>query len=117
MQKKGYPSNNNKCPSNNNIFKILLYFDKERLPQIENNYVRGVYASADGTRIYAAATETATVDGGLSVSTDSGASWTNYTATQGLLNNKIYGVYASADGTGIYVATFGGGLSMTRQAA
>ena len=61
----------------------------------------GVYAS--GSNIYAA------TRGGLSISTNGGSSFTNYTTTStnnGLGNNAVYGVYAS--GSNIYAATDGG---------
>jgi hypothetical protein len=60
--------------------------------------VRGVYAA--GSTIYAATT------GGLSISTDSGASWTNRTTANGLGSNNVLGVYAA--GSTIYAATSGG---------
>ena len=49
-----------------------------------NNIVRWVYAS--GSTVYAATT------GGLSISTDGGASFTNKTTTNGLGNNTVRGV-------------------------
>ena len=64
----------------------------------------GVYAS--GSSIYAATI------GGLSISTNGGSSFTNYTTAQGLGNNDVYGVYAS--GSNIYAAT-NGGLSIAQQ--
>ena len=64
----------------------------------------GVYAS--GSNIYAA------TDGGLSISTNGGSSFTNYTTTSGLVGNQVRGVYAS--GSNIYVATLGG-LSIAQQ--
>jgi len=70
-----------------------------------SNSVQGVYAS--GSNIYAATT------GGLSISTNGGSSFTNYTTTStnnGLGNNVVYGVYAS--GSNIYAAT-NGGLSIS----
>jgi hypothetical protein len=60
--------------------------------------VRGVYAS--GSSVYVATT------GGLSVSTNGGTSYTNYTTTDGLGNDFVRGVYAS--GNTIYAATDGG---------
>ena len=72
-----------------------------------SNSVQGVYAS--GSNIYAATT------GGLSISTNGGSSFTNYTTTStnnGLGNNVVYGVYAS--GSNIYAAT-NGGLSIAQQ--
>ena len=50
--------------------------------------------------------------GGLSISTNGGSSFTNYTTAQGLGNNNVFGVYA--DGGNIYAAT-GGGLSIAQQ--
>jgi hypothetical protein len=64
--------------------------------------VNGVYA--DGGNIYAA------TFGGLSISTNGGSSFTNYTTSSGLGSNIVYGVYAS--GSSIYAAT-GGGLSIS----
>ena len=43
---------------------------------------------------------------GLSVSTNGGTNWTNYTWIDGLGNNNVLGVYAS--GSTIYAATYGG---------
>jgi len=63
-----------------------------------DNIVYGVYAS--GSTIYAA------TFGGLSISTDGGASFTNKTTTNGLGNNTVKGVYAS--GSMVYAATSGG---------
>jgi hypothetical protein len=62
------------------------------------NDVRGVYAS--GNSVYVATT------GGLSVSTNGGTSYTNYTTADGLGKNFVRGVYAS--GNTIYAATDGG---------
>jgi len=61
-----------------------------------DNFVYGVYAS--GSNIYAA------TYGGLSISTNGGSSFTNYTS--GLGSSNVYGVYAS--GSNIYAATAGG---------
>ena len=58
----------------------------------------GVYES--GGTIYAA------TQGGLSLSTNGGLSWTNYTTADGLARNYVYGVYAS--GSTVYAATQGG---------
>ncbi|MCX5967066.1 MAG: hypothetical protein NTV57_05370 [Cyanobacteria bacterium] len=60
--------------------------------------MRGVYAS--GNSVYVATA------GGLSVSTNGGTSYTNYTTADGLGNNFVRGVYAS--GNTIYTATYGG---------
>ena len=60
--------------------------------------MRGVYA--DGSTIYAA------TYGGLSISTDGGATFTNRTEEDGLGSNMMRGVYA--DGSTIYAATWGG---------
>jgi uncharacterized protein YaiE (UPF0345 family) len=60
--------------------------------------VRGVYAA--GSTIYAA------TSGGLSVSTNDGTNWINYTTGSGLGNNLVFGVYAT--GSTIYAATSGG---------
>jgi hypothetical protein len=45
--------------------------------------VNGVYAS--GSNIYAA------TSGGLSISTNRGTSWNNYTTSNGLVNNNVNG--------------------------
>ena len=63
----------------------------------------GVYAS--GSSIYAATAF------GLSISTNNGSSWSNYTTAQGLANDLVRGVYAS--GSSIYAAT-NGGLSIAQ---
>ena len=42
----------------------------------------------------------------MSISTNNGSSWTNYTISQGLGNNDVRGVYASD--SSIYAATTGG---------
>jgi uncharacterized protein YaiE (UPF0345 family) len=60
--------------------------------------VNGVYAA--GSTIYAA------TSGGLSISTNDGMNWTNYTTGSGLGNNIVNGVYAA--GSTIYAATSGG---------
>ena len=56
--------------------------------------------SVSGSSIYAA------TGGGLSISTNGGTSFTNYTTANGLGSNFMRGVYAS--GSSIYVATEGG---------
>jgi hypothetical protein len=58
----------------------------------------GVYAA--GSTIYGA------TSGGLSISTNSGASWINYTTGSGLGSDTVNGVYAA--GSTIYAATSGG---------
>ena len=63
-----------------------------------SNRVRGVYAS--GSTIYAATSV------GVSVSTNGGTNWTNYTTANGLGDNYVYGVFAI--GSTIYAATWGG---------
>jgi uncharacterized repeat protein (TIGR03803 family) len=68
-----------------------------------SNGVFGVYAV--GSTVYAA------TQGGLSISLDSGNTFTNKTTTNGLGNNLVYGVYAI--GSTIYAATGGGGLSIS----
>ncbi|MEY3340466.1 MAG: hypothetical protein RLZZ269_377 [Actinomycetota bacterium] len=64
-----------------------------------DDFLNGVYA--DGNTIYAA-----TVGGGLSISTNSGTSFTNVTTSAGLGNNFVWGVYAV--GNTIYAAIIGG---------
>ncbi len=41
--------------------------------------------------------------GGLSISTNGGTSWSNYTTADGLGSNNVYGVFA--DGSTVYAAT------------
>ena len=48
--------------------------------------------------------------GGLSISTDGGATFTTYTTANGLGSNFVLGVYA--DGATVYAATNGGGLGI-----
>jgi hypothetical protein len=61
---------------------------------------------------YYGPTAYAGTDGGLSILTNGGTSWTNYTTANGLGSNMVFGgVYAS--GSTIYAATFGGGLSIS----
>ena len=74
--------------------------------------VFGVYA--DGSNVYAA------TSGGLSISTDGGATFTNRTTAEGLGNNSVSGVYA--DGSNVYAATddglsisTNGGVSFTNK--
>ena len=49
--------------------------------------------------------------GGVSISTDGGTNWTNY--TNGLGSTFGYGVYASVDNGTVYAAT-GGGVSISQ---
>ena len=72
--------------------------------------VVGVYAV--GSTVYAA------TSGGLSVSTDDGATFATYTSTNGVgfagppaPNNSVYAVYAV--GTTVYAGTVGSGLSIS----
>ena len=69
--------------------------------------LRGVYAS--GNNIYAATTA------GVSISTNGGSSWTNYTNSNtsgGLGRGTVTGIYAI--GSNIYASIDGGGLSVSR---
>ncbi len=59
------------------------------------NYVQGVYVS--GSTVYAATA------GGVSISTNGGATFTNKTTANGLGHNRVNGVYAS--GSTVYAAT------------
>ena len=68
---------------------------------LTNNIVNGVYATNSGTNIYAA------TNGGLSISTNSGSSFVNYTTANGLGSNNVRGVYVTSNGT-IYAATDNG---------
>jgi len=73
--------------------------------QVLSGVIQGVYVLGGlGGSIYAA------TNGGLSVSTTSGASWTTYTTANGLGSNTVRGVYAVSTtvGTFIYAATTGG---------
>ena len=63
-----------------------------------NDRVNDIYASGD--TIYAG------TSGGLSISTNGGANWTNYTTANGLGGNNVNDVYAS--GSTLYAATSGG---------
>ena len=72
--------------------------NKRRTIPDEVNWVYRVYA--DGSTIYAA------TPGGLSISTDGGATFTNRTTKDGLGDDEVKGVYA--DGSTIYAATEGG---------
>jgi hypothetical protein len=74
----------------------LTFVNRTTANGLGGNTVLGVYA--DGSAIYAA------TDGGLSISTDGGTTFTNYTS--GLGNNYVAGVFAS--GSTIYAATLGG---------
>ena len=71
-----------------------------------SNHVIGVYA--DGNRIYAATA------GGLSISSDGGASWINYNqaSNNGLVSSTFTRVYAA--GSSIYVS--GGGVAISKDA-
>ena len=76
--------------------------------------VRSVYAS--GSNVYAATASILGVGGGVSVSTDGGATFTNSTTANGLGSNLVVDVYAS--GGTIYAATqaisgVGGGLGIS----
>ena len=68
------------------------------------NIVREVYAV--GTTVYAA-----TESGGLSISTNGGASFVNRTMANGLGSDSVWGVYAI--GSTVYAGTLGGGLSIS----
>jgi hypothetical protein len=63
-----------------------------------NNLVYGVYV--DGGNVYAA------TFGGLSISTDGGATFANRTTSNGLGSNRVQGVYVV--GNTVYAATDGG---------
>jgi LPXTG-motif cell wall-anchored protein len=68
--------------------------------------VWGVYVV--GSNVYAATGVTAlpAAPGGLSISTNGGANFTNKTTHNGLGNNDVFGVYAF--GSNVYAATDGG---------
>jgi hypothetical protein len=76
-----------------------------------SNDVYGVFAV--GTTVYAATSPVSVGDsfvgGGLSISTDGGATFTNYTTANGLGSNAVSGVHAV--GSTVYAAT-GNGLSI-----
>jgi hypothetical protein len=82
-------------------YESLPSFDKAS-SGIAVDQVWAVAMSSDGTKIYAATA------GGLSISTDSGASFNNKTMAEGLGANRVDGVAVSSDGTKIYAATEGG---------
>jgi len=98
---------------------------------LASNNLLGVYAN--GNNIYAA-----TIGNGLSISTNGGSSWTNYTTSNGLGSNDVRGVYAMGNswtnytngntsgglgsgtvtgiyaiGSNIYASIDGGGLSIS----
>ncbi len=68
------------------------------------NIVREVYAV--GATVYAG-----TESGGLSISTNGGASFVNRTTANGLGSDSVWGVYAI--GSTVYAGTLGGGLSIS----
>ena len=74
--------------------------DKDRLLRDTRTVRFGVYVADSGATLYAA------TNGGLSVSTNGGTSWTNYTTAQGLASNSVKGVWVS--GTKILAATSAG---------
>jgi hypothetical protein len=80
----------------------LLFTNTTTTNGLGNNGVRGVQAV--GSTVYAA------TNGGLSISTDGGATFTNRTTANGLVNNIVNGVFAV--GSSVYAAT-SGGLSIT----
>ena len=80
----------------------LLFSNTTTADGLGNNGVRGVQAV--GSSVYAA------TNGGLSISTDGGATFTNRTTANGLVNNTVNGVFAV--GSSVYAAT-SGGLSIT----
>jgi hypothetical protein len=67
--------------------------------QIGSNNLRSVFVS--GSTIYAA-----TWGGGLSISSDGGATWANKTTANGLVHNRVNVVFVS--GSTVYAATDGG---------
>ncbi|MEI8094829.1 MAG: InlB B-repeat-containing protein [Spirochaetales bacterium] len=78
--------------------KKVLWTTYTSTEGLADNLVRGVYVS--GTTIYAATVA------GLSVSTDPGSVWTNYTnvtTNNGIIDNMVHSVYVS--GSYIYAAT------------
>lgn len=74
------------------------YINKGTTSGLGSNFLNGVYAI--GSTVYAA------TNGGLSISTNGGTSFTNYTMSSGLGSNTVAGVYS--DGSKVYAATFGG---------
>jgi hypothetical protein len=74
------------------------YTSKTTANGLGSNNIFGVYAV--GNTVYAS------TQGGLSISTDGGTSFSNKTTTNGLADNFVFGV--SAVGSTIYVGTFGG---------
>lgn len=77
-----------------------------------SNRLNDVYAI--GNTIYAATgANQGGVTGGVSISTDGGTNWFNYTTANGLGSNDVRGIYVS--GNSIYAATWGG-LSVSNDA-
>ncbi|MBP6483095.1 MAG: IPTL-CTERM sorting domain-containing protein [Rhodoferax sp.] len=83
------------------------FTNKTTADGLGSNRVKGVFASV--STVYAA-TESDPFDplkvGGLSISNDGGATFTNKTTANGLGSNDVYGVFAS--GSTVYAATAGG---------
>ena len=75
------------------------FTNKTRTDGLGNNQVLGLYAI--GSTVYAA------TSGGLSISTNGGGSFNNYTTINGL-GGGVFGVYATTDS--LYAATPGGAL-------
>ncbi|MBN1684452.1 MAG: exo-alpha-sialidase [Gammaproteobacteria bacterium] len=80
----------------------LEHYTNPTTPNFGSTIVSSVYAV--GNNIYAATAN------GLSISTDNGASWTNYTTTNGLGSNLISDVFVDSENN-IFAATVGGGLN------
>ena len=75
-----------------------VFANKTTADGLGGNTVSGVFAN--GTSVYAA------TNGGLSISTNGGATFINKTTADGLGDNIVFGVFV--DGTTVYAATVGG---------
>jgi len=97
----------------------LQYVNRTTANGLGSNWVKAVFV--DGSNVYAATVPqgySPPTGGGLSISTDGGATFTNKTTTNGLGSNDVRGVFAV--GSTIYAATYpvgypgtGGGLSIS----
>ncbi len=97
----------------------LHYVNRTTANGLGSNWVEAVFV--DGSKVYAAtgpAGFSSPTGGGLSISTDGGAHFTNKTTDNGLGSNDVRGVFAV--GNTIYAATYpvgfpgtGGGLSIS----
>jgi len=98
----------------------LQYINRTTANGLGSNNVKAVYV--DGSNVYAATTPAgfgpSATGGGLSISTDGGATFINKTTANGLGSNDVRGVFVV--GSTVYAATYpvgypgtGGGLSIS----